>query len=238
MNLLASKILHILVNNYSLNKKLDALLDDAEFNKKLGNISIDLEALFKQDEIISLISEVRAAAAANAITKQQTASSSKATSAAELKKSISLVSSSSSSLKNDKSRRSQPRTNPNYINVELLDNKNGVCSIKNTYVKLDELTGKSNGEGELLGDFGKYTNGLNKLTGGAHSLSSLNSSYLNDLSHATVLLIGLLSKAANENMVINKENISASSISWSNFSSPNSHSVDTCDRKFSQGMEI
>jgi hypothetical protein len=39
-------------------------------------------------------------------------------------------------------RRLLPRTNPNYVNVDLIDSNNGKTTIKNTYVKLQDLNGR------------------------------------------------------------------------------------------------
>jgi hypothetical protein len=153
----------------------------------------------------------------------------------ELKKSISMVSSSSStaSLKhhqqdgNTKARPAQPRTNPNYKDVA----KNGTYGQQASTNMSEEETGVNNSS---LSDFRKYFVKTNNKLSGFHSLSSLNNSYFSDLTHATVMLIRLLNKVANENLIINKENysngcsssnnnISASSISWST-ESPNSTS--------------
>jgi hypothetical protein len=233
VNLLASKILNILVNNYSLDKKLDVLLDDVEFDKKISNLSIDLDALFKQEEIISLIAEARSqqrllnqTVASSTLNRNRTVLAPSRTTPNELKKSISMVSSSSStaSLKHDqagKGRPAQPRTNPNYKNV-----RTGASQQASTNMS-EEESGVNNSS---LSDFRKYFVKTNTKLSGFHSLSSLNNSYFSDLTQATVMLIRLLNKVANENLMINKENhnnnnnISASSISWST-ESPNSTSL-------------
>ena len=50
-------------------------------------------------------------------------------------------------------RRLLPRTNPNYVNVDLIDSNNGKTTIKNTYVKLQDLNGRS-GNGGIHGGLG------------------------------------------------------------------------------------
>jgi hypothetical protein len=277
-NLLASKILNILVSNYGLDGQLDVLLDEVEFDNKRANgqtTTIDLDALFRQDEIVALIAEARNQQLTNShhqtvnggtLNRHRTAATSPSTTTAngnELKKSISMVSSSSSSASlrhqphNEiRPRPPQPRTNPNYVNMEKLE-KNSCGG--GTYGRLSEqqvaaavaasqqaTTNMSEEENGLnnssLSDFRKYFVKTNTKLNGFHSLSSLNNSYFNDLTHATLMLIRLLNKVANENLVINKENayvgvgcgnnnnnnnnISASSISWSNSTdSPNSTSL-------------
>ena len=43
-------------------------------------------------------------------------------------------------------RRLLPRTNPNYVNVDLIDSNNGKTTIKNTYVRLQDLNGRNEKE--------------------------------------------------------------------------------------------
>lgn len=231
ISLLASKILNILVESYSANRNLETmLLDDPELTQRLSELigvsSSDLlDGLFKQKEILSLLNEARTVASqsgASSHTRHYGTIGSRSVrtgkAVVELKKSISLVSSSASLNKSDKTttpRPAQPRTNPNYINVELFDNKNGTCSIKNTYVKLDELN-KKLGNGTLdkkpvsssvtssesnSGQIKRYFVKTNKMSG-FQSLSTLNTSYFNDLTHATVILIGLLNKIPVDHLLL------------------------------------
>ncbi len=203
-HLLASKIIHLIINNYhstSNKQKIENLLQEIEFNPsgfKSNKVMSDLEFLLKQDDIVNLMHESKL--------KSKYSNS-------ELKKSISLSSNNTnntatkigaekSSTPNLNSNRPvQPRTNPNYINIDLIENKNGSSQIKNTYVKLEDIKANSNNKSEdLTNDFRKLL--LNQKPTNNYSP---NNSYFSDLTQATIVLIQLLNRINQD-----KENMTSS----------------------------
>ena len=106
-------------------------------------------------------------------------------------------------------RRLQPRTNPNYVNVDFIDSKNGSL-IKNTYVKLQDLTNESSVSSssssvvvETKPRNGKHCRKRSATLFAETDQLQNNPSFTN-LSQSILLLISLLNATKKKNIVKNK----------------------------------
>ncbi len=87
----------------------------------------------------------------------------------------------------NKKRRLAPRTNPNYVNVDFVNTKNGTL-IKNTYVRLQDLTN----ENELDTSRTLYDDEMSSSTPVANNVTTSNNNN-STLTQAIFILISLLS---------------------------------------------
>lgn len=132
-------------------------------------------------------------------------------------------------------RRLQPRTNPNYVNVDFIDSKNGSL-IKNTYVKLQDLTNEStvSSSSSSIVVEAKPRNGKHcrkrsatLFTEPDHQLQN-NPSFTN-LSQSILLLISLLNTTKKKNILKSKSKtiLTSSSTSMNTLCSRGETKVNT-----------
>lgn len=104
-------------------------------------------------------------------------------------------------------RRVQPRTNPNYVSVNLIDKESGSL-LRNTYMKVDQINGSAVSEDRQNYLIKQKCGSKNKLTDSNQSINNLE-----DLNQISLVLNELLAKKPKPNLSSSSSSPSSSSSS-------------------------
>lgn len=221
--LLASKILASLIKNLSLNDNLDSVINELKLKLDRSDQNLDKDLSLLSNLLTNSGSDLNSTEFKNSFSS--------------FLSSHSLVSSSSFCADSAQKRPVQPRTNPNYINVDLIDSQNGSL-LKNTYVKVQEINNvnsfnKKASSENVAGRRNFFYKKMNSRAKLCSSTSSLNNCSSFELSQVTILLIALLSseEAGKGDDDVEKEiELKVNRAKFKNFKSESSDSANTlCD---------